>query len=80
MERTPAIFIAMLAIFKVGAVYVPINSKYPDEKIEFILSDCKPQIILASSSDRIPEKMRDNSFILTENFCIQAPQQKLNLI
>lgn len=42
--------VAMLAIFKAGACYVPIDPAYPAQRAQFILDDCKAQLILTHSS------------------------------
>lgn len=68
MERTPALLVVMLAIFKIGAVYVPLNPKYPDDKIEFILSDCKPKLILVNSLERIPKDYTENIHIVDDQY------------
>ncbi|MBV8803172.1 MAG: amino acid adenylation domain-containing protein, partial [Gammaproteobacteria bacterium] len=68
MERTPAIIVAMLAIFKIGAIYVPINPKYPDERIQYVLSDCKPNIILANNTQRIPTEYLEKTHILDDQY------------
>jgi len=57
MDRTPEIIIAMLAIFKIGAIYVPINPKFPDHRIHSILNDCRAKVILANNNKRIPEEL-----------------------
>ncbi len=45
-ERSPEAVIAMLATLKSGCTYVPIDLLYPKDRIEFVLSDCKPEAIL----------------------------------
>ncbi len=37
---------AVYASLKVGAIYVPIDVRYPLERIKYIISDCKPKVIL----------------------------------
>lgn len=39
----------MIAIVKIGAIYVPIDNTYPDERKEFILSDINPKLVLISN-------------------------------
>ncbi len=42
MERTPLLIACMIGIFKAQGVFVPLNPKYPDERIQYILEDCQP--------------------------------------
>lgn len=37
--------ITILGITKVGATYLPIDPKYPDERISYMLDDCKPNVM-----------------------------------
>jgi amino acid adenylation domain-containing protein/thioester reductase-like protein len=70
MERTPAIIVAMIAIFKIGAIYVPINPKYPDERIQYVLSDCNPNILLVNNTRRIPLEYHDKTQQLDDNYSL----------
>lgn len=45
-DRSIESIISMIGILKVGAVYIPLDSKIPISRIEFILEDCKPKYIL----------------------------------
>lgn len=45
-DRSIESVIGMISILKNGAVYIPIDSKCPINRINFILNDCKPQYIL----------------------------------
>jgi amino acid adenylation domain-containing protein/non-ribosomal peptide synthase protein (TIGR01720 family) len=46
LDRTERFFIAILAIHKIGAAYVPIEPGYPQSRIDFILSDTKSLFII----------------------------------
>lgn len=49
--------VAMLGIIKIGAAYVPIDPTYPEERISYILEDCKPSVVLTTYQDQsIPVK------------------------
>lgn len=47
-ERSVDMIIGIIGILKTGAAYLPIDSKYPNERINYILSDSKVSIILSS--------------------------------
>ncbi len=64
MERSPLLIATMLAILKIGAVYVPIDPKYPEEKIEFILQDCNAHFILVNNTQRLPKDLLYKSIVL----------------
>lgn len=68
MERTPALLVAMLGIFKLGAIYVPINPKYPDDRIEFVIEDAGAAAILANNHDRIPKKFLNKTILLDDEY------------
>jgi len=46
MERSIELVVAIWAIWKSGGAYVPIDTTLPEERINIILSDCNPHIIL----------------------------------
>lgn len=56
MERSPELIAVMLAIFKLDAIFVPINPKYPEDRIQFILEDCQAPIIIVDQTDTIPKQ------------------------
>ncbi|MBE6984231.1 MAG: amino acid adenylation domain-containing protein, partial [Ruminococcaceae bacterium] len=56
-KRSLQTVIGICAILKAGAAYVPIDPSYPEQRIEDILLDCKPKVILtyqASVQTQIP--------------------------
>lgn len=79
MERTPSHIAAMLAIFKIGAVFVSINPKYPNERIEFVIEDSGAEYILLNNTERLQEKAGKKIIILSQNWrelpAASAPQQ-----
>ncbi|PYP93124.1 MAG: non-ribosomal peptide synthetase [Candidatus Angelobacter sp. Gp1-AA117] len=46
MERSAEMFIAVLAVLKAGAAYVPLNPQHPAERTRFLLSDATPTVLL----------------------------------
>lgn len=49
-ERGIDMIVAILAVIKSGAAYVPINTIYPTERVEYIINDCSPRILIHSGS------------------------------
>ena len=58
----------ILAVLKAGAAYVPVDINYPDERISYIINDCKPKVILVYDEDnkgiitRINDVAKDISY------------------
>jgi amino acid adenylation domain-containing protein len=52
LDRSTAMVVAMLAILKAGAAYVPIDTSAPLERIAYILGDAKPKAVLTLSTLR----------------------------
>ncbi|WP_122561244.1 non-ribosomal peptide synthetase, partial [Pseudomonas viridiflava] len=49
--------VAMLAVLKSGAGYVPVDPSHPDERIAYLLSDSAPKVVLTQQAllARVPE-------------------------
>ncbi len=45
-DKSIDLYISIIAILKLGALYVPVDNEYPEERIKVILEDCKPKIIV----------------------------------
>ena len=56
MRRGKNFVIVILAILKIGACYVPIDATYPDDRINYMIEDCKPKLLIqntnANNTDR----------------------------
>jgi amino acid adenylation domain-containing protein len=50
LPRSPDVVIAMLAILKAGATYVPMDPEYPVERLRYMLEDCEAKVILTQAS------------------------------
>ncbi len=49
LNRTPRLIVAMLAIIKTGAAYVPLDSAYPSNRLENTLEDAEVLLLLTES-------------------------------
>ena len=56
-ERSLEMIIGIYGILKAGGAYVPMDPTYPEERIHYMLEDCKPKAVLtyhAEVSTNIP--------------------------
>ncbi|MBW8687205.1 non-ribosomal peptide synthetase [Chitinophaga rhizophila] len=49
-ERSEEMIYAIMAVIKLGAVYVPLDPAVPSERIAFILADAAPKVVLTDGS------------------------------
>ncbi len=56
IERSPALIVALLAVLKAGAAYLPVDPAYPAERISYLLGDADPAVIITSAAEsaRLP--------------------------
>ncbi|WP_240805650.1 amino acid adenylation domain-containing protein [Streptomyces sp. A1547] len=50
LPRSPELIVAMLAVLKAGAAYLPVDPKYPSNRLDFILGDAAPALILTDTA------------------------------
>ena len=72
LERGYMQMVSMLGIMKLGAVYVPIDPKYPQERMDYILDDCRSKVVVTDHS--IEEKVSST----IETFLIDEEENKLD--
>ncbi|MCL6588806.1 MAG: amino acid adenylation domain-containing protein [Firmicutes bacterium] len=49
MDRSLELAVAVLGVLKAGAAYLPIDPAYPVERINYLLMDCSPRLLLTDS-------------------------------
>ncbi|SUG61568.1 non-ribosomal peptide synthetase [Salmonella enterica subsp. arizonae] len=54
LERPPAMLVALLGVLKAGAAYVPLDTGYPEERVEYMLRHCQPKLLLGGEDDVAP--------------------------
>lgn len=45
-QRTPDMIVSLLGIFKAGAAYLPLDPDYPMDRLNFMLHDARPVLVL----------------------------------
>ncbi len=49
VERGPGMVVGLLGVLKAGAAYVPLDPAYPAERLQYMLRDSAPRVLLAES-------------------------------
>lgn len=55
LPRSADLIVALLAVLKAGAAYLPLDPSYPTARLEYLLSDAKPVTIISAPDVRIPD-------------------------
>ncbi|CAN5718171.1 mycobactin non-ribosomal peptide synthetase MbtE [soil metagenome] len=46
LDKSPGLVITALGVVKAGAVYLPVDPTYPEDRLNFILGDCDAKLVL----------------------------------
>ena len=49
LNRDERVMIAQLAVMRIGAVFLPIDSRYPKQRVQYMIEDCDIQILIHHS-------------------------------
>ncbi|NJR39853.1 MAG: amino acid adenylation domain-containing protein [Leptolyngbyaceae cyanobacterium CSU_1_4] len=74
MERSPEMIIAILAILKTGAAYVPLDAAYPAERLAYMLDNAQVSVVLTQSHllETLPTQGKQVICVDTEKGAIAA--------
>ncbi|WP_159064289.1 non-ribosomal peptide synthetase, partial [Streptomyces canus] len=53
MHRSVELIVALLAVWKAGGAYLPIDPAYPADRIAFVLQDAAPALVLADGDSHV---------------------------
>jgi len=71
--------VAMLAIFKLGAIYVPVDYEYPPQRIRHVIQDSSPRVILCASETEMLLEANDRKILIDDSESICAEYSAENL-
>ncbi|AYN39399.1 amino acid adenylation domain-containing protein [Streptomyces dangxiongensis] len=68
VPRSPDMVVAVLAVLKSGAAYLPLDSEYPADRIAYMLGDAAPALALTTTAvrDRLPAAPGATRIVLDE--------------
>ncbi|MFB6849650.1 amino acid adenylation domain-containing protein, partial [Streptomyces sp. NPDC056373] len=62
VERGLDLIVAVLAVLKAGAAYVPLDPGYPGERLRFMITDSAPAVVL--TQDRLADRFSDHDQVV----------------
>lgn len=71
LNRSEKMIIALLGILKAGAAYVPIDPDFPEERIDYMIQDSNPKVVICESC---------NNLYIDINEILQSGASILNLV
>ncbi|HEY3492109.1 MAG TPA: amino acid adenylation domain-containing protein, partial [Solirubrobacterales bacterium] len=74
LHRTPRLVASLLGVLKAGGVYVPLDPRYPQERLAFLLEDTRAAVLLTETDlvDKLPEHQA--RVLLVEGTVESAPK------
>ncbi|PQQ26709.1 non-ribosomal peptide synthetase, partial [Photorhabdus luminescens] len=79
LERSMELVVTQLAILKAGAVYVPIDPSVPDERKNWLISDCSARLLLTDTQADIPADLAVPLLRLSDGTDTGREEDHLNL-
>ncbi|OUM66075.1 hypothetical protein PIROE2DRAFT_6786 [Piromyces sp. E2] len=62
-DRSPYYIISVIAISKAGGAYLPVDIKFPIDRIQYILEEVKPKVILTNNAQNVIKHF-DNKYLV----------------
>lgn len=75
LNRDEKVVLAQLALLKIGAVFIPIDSRYPEDRIKYILSESGAKIIFKNADNglALPQARNIEDLDMTPKTSVKHP-------
>ncbi len=75
LNRDEKVVLAQLAVLKIGAVFIPIDSRYPEERIKYILSESGAKVVIKNADNdlAVPQARNIEDLSITPTASIEHP-------
>ncbi|MDE1831481.1 MAG: AMP-binding protein, partial [Thaumarchaeota archaeon] len=79
VERSIEMIVAILATLKAGGAYVPLNPTYPKRRLQLMIQDCSPSVLIIHGNikhmlRKKPEKLIIVDLMTNENHWMKKPE------
>ncbi|HET6978712.1 MAG TPA: amino acid adenylation domain-containing protein [Pyrinomonadaceae bacterium] len=78
LERSVEMIVALLAVLKAGAAYVPFDPQSPPDRLAVMLDDVSPRLVITTSTSRHVLPAHINAFELDREWTILANESDAN--
>lgn len=75
LNRDEKVVLAQLAVLKIGAVFIPVDSRYPEDRIKYILSESGAKIIFKNADNglALPQARNIEDLDMTPTASVEHP-------
>lgn len=78
VDRSPMMVVGALAILKAGGAYLPIDPCYPTHRIELILADARPRVVITQSKYEPQLMGAGRELLMLDRLSSQIEEQSTN--
>ncbi|MFD3660324.1 amino acid adenylation domain-containing protein [Streptomyces sp. NPDC058659] len=80
VERTPDLLVALLAVLRTGSCYVPLDPKYPAERLTFMVRDSGTRLLLTTPASRANCPAGPTVVVLGETVTTEPGEQPVPVV